>query len=454
MDKPLLLVVDDDPLIQDLVSEWFADEFGIVGAHNVSEVKSALQQMPKAPDYALIDLGLPPSPHRPDEGFAVIRLLRAASADCAIVVVSGQDARRQAQRARALGAGEYVEKPCKPETLREKLLSCRRLLDSTRENLGLIGNSSPIQQLREAILQVAPSSFPVLIIGETGTGKELAARALHEKGREGKIFFPVNCAAIPDHLAEPMLFGHAKGAFTGAAQMAGGMLAEAKDGTLFLDEIGDLSASIQGKLLRVIETGEYNRVGETTARQCAARIVAATNRDLGDGQFRRDLYYRISAFTLRMPLLQDMGEDKNLLLEHFRGRVAIDMRASPFLLSPAAQTLWARYTFPGNIRELRNIVARLQVRHGDTEVDEIQLQDQFCADDFLSNASYRRQLQAIAKGWIDGGESFADLQNEMGAAAARYALENSNGDEQQAAKRLLLSTKEFDRLKLILEKLS
>lgn len=469
MSKASLLLVDDDPLIQDLIGGWFCDEFDIVGAHNAAEVKSALQQMPKMPDYALVDLGLPPSPHRPDEGFSVIRMLQSASSNCAIVVVSGQESRRHAQRARALGAGEYVEKPCTPEVLREKLLSCRRMLEAARDNLGLVGESAPMRRLRADIMKIAPASFPVLISGETGSGKELVAHALHDNGRAGRPFLPVNCAAIPDHLAEPALFGHVKGAFTGAQTASAGMLGDAEDGTLFLDEIGDLSLQTQGKLLRAIETGEYSRVGETAHRQCTARIVAATNRQVADDGFRRDLYHRISAFILHTPSLREMNGDRVLLLEHFRRRVSADMHTPPFALSEEAAALWDQYRFPGNARELRNIVARLQVKHAGTTVHADDLKSEFAIDHvkdgLLDAADAFREIGAggltssvqapdgkqmslddIARALVAHGKPLASALKELDVKIRQQVLAACGGDRKKSAKMLAISEQELEAL--------
>ncbi|MDM5147471.1 sigma-54 dependent transcriptional regulator [Candidatus Persebacteraceae bacterium Df01] len=442
--KPLLLIVDDDSLIQDALSGYLNEDFSIIGAHNVAEVKSALQQSPQPPDCALVDLGLPPVPHRPDEGFAAIRLIQAASPDCAIVVVSGQEARRHAQRARALGAGDYVEKPCEPNVLRDKLLSCKKMLTLARRNMGLVGDSPAIVNLRQSIAQASAAPFPVLIRGETGTGKELVARALHENSRAGKAFLPINCATIPDHLAEPTLFGHAKGAFTGAAIASAGLLGDAEDGTLFLDEIADLSPSTQGKLLRAVETGEYSRVGETRPRQCAARIVAATNRIGGD--FRRDLYHRLSAFVLSTPPLRELAEDRFVLLAHFRTRIAKDMHALPFELTPGAEAIWRAYRFPGNTRELRNIVARLQIKCGGGMVDEDTVTAEFYPGEDFDDGARAAELHRFANSLLQSKNlSLPVLLDEIGAVFVRETLVRCNDDETQAAAILKISTTQLRR---------
>ena len=209
----------------------------------------------------------------------------------------------------------------------------------------------------------------MLIEGESGSGKELVARSLHRlSARADKPYFALNCAAIAPTLVEPTLFGHAKGAFTGARAGAGGLSSRTRgDGTLFLDEIGELPLEMQAKLLRVLENGEYQRVGETASRVSRARVIAASNRDLrqevSKGAFRPDLYHRLSVFTLGVPPLRELGDDKLLLLEHFRRFYAEQSGVQPFSLDEAAERRWLAYAFPGNVRELRNIVIRLTIKH-------------------------------------------------------------------------------------------
>ena len=446
---PSLLIVDDDPVIQDLLGECLADTFAVVGAQNRQDALSALAQMAKPPEYALVDLGLPPAPHRPDEGFAVVQKIQAAAPECATVVVSGQEARRHAERARAIGAGDFVEKPCSPETLRDKLLAVRRALDAARRAMGLVGESPPIRRLREQIQLVAQTALPVLIQGESGSGKEVAARALHSVSRPDRPFLAAPCAALPPHLAEPTLFGHVKGAFTGAAAPSGGFFGDAEDGVLFLDEVGDLSLEMQPKLLRALESGEYRRVGETRIRRSAARVVASSNRNLARevqcGNFREDLYHRVSVFTLAVPPLRETGDDRFLLLEHFRKNIAADLRAGPFALAAAARDLWREYEFPGNVRELRNIVARLQVKFPDGKVNAENLRAEFCAP------AESGRMRAAAESLLQGGELSAPLGEtlrDLRANLAAAALAKCENNPRAAAKMLGISLKEFRSIPL------
>jgi DNA-binding NtrC family response regulator len=248
---------------------------------------------------------------------------------------------------------------------------------------GLLGDSPAIQKLRFQLSQYANQPFPVLIEGESGCGKEIVAREhLHAATKRGdKPFLALNCAAISPSLVEPTLFGHAKGAFTGASGARAGYFEEVGDGTLFLDEIGELPLDLQAKLLRVLENGEFQRVGETQTRQSSARIVAATNRDLRgeirSGRFRADLYHRLSVFTIGVPALRDMGNDRFVLLDYFRQHYSQLSGQPPFSLDAGATDLWRAYRFPGNVRELRNIVIRLTARHAGQTIDRSALENEF-----------------------------------------------------------------------------
>ena len=373
-EKPTLLIVDDDALITDTLAFALGKDFEIFVSDSRRHAVSLLRQLDQAPQLALVDLGLPPSPHRPEEGFALIADLLAHSPAMKILVLSGQNDAANARHALALGAAEFVAKPCDPENLKRILLHALQFRAAEISGQGfadadpLIGRSPALHKLKSQISQYADSPFPALIEGESGTGKELAANLLHRLSwRRSKPWFALNCAAIAPTLVEPTLFGYAKGSFTGATQNKSGYFEDAGDGTLFLDEIGELPLELQAKLLRVLENGEYQRVGETQQRFSRARVIAATNRDLRQeirkGAFRADLYHRLSVFTISVPPLRDMEEDKTQLLEHYRKFYAGQAKLQPFSLDDSAQKLWNDYHFPGNVRELRNICIRLTTKY-------------------------------------------------------------------------------------------
>jgi DNA-binding NtrC family response regulator len=289
-------------------------------------------------------------------------------------VLSGQNDAANARHARALGAAEFVAKPCDAESLKKILLHALQVREAeisgraATDSSALVGRSPAMQKLRSQVNQYADAPFPCLIEGESGSGKEMVANALHKmSNRRDKPFLALNCAAIAPTLVEPTLFGYVKGAFTGALTNKSGYFEDSADGTLFLDEIGELPLELQAKLLRVLENGEYQRVGETQRRFSRARVITATNRDLRQeikkGNFRADLYHRLSVFTINVPPLRDMDDDKLLLLEHFSRFYADQASLAPFSVDESALKLWRDYHFPGNVRELRNIVIRLTTKY-------------------------------------------------------------------------------------------
>ena len=456
--KPLLLIVDDDPLISDALSFTLSSEFDVVTSHARPHCQALLRQLRHPPQAALIDLGLPPHPHRPDEGFALIGELLAHAPDMKIVVLSGQNDDENARHARTLGAIEFVEKPCDPGKL---LALLRRTLEfsapataSTAQDV-LIGESLRMQRLRLQLSQYANLSFPVLIEGESGSGKDIVASyCLHRlTDRRDTPFLALNCAAISPALLEPTLFGHARGAFTGATTARAGYFEEAGEGTLFLDEIGELPPDLQPKLLRVLENGEYQRVGETQTRIAKARVVAATNRDLRQeikaGRFRADLYHRLSVFSVNVPPLREMGRDRLLLLEHFRKLYANQAKCPPFSLSPEAEQSWLDYAFPGNVRELRNIVIRLTARYPGEIVSATQLRSEFDASEAVDRDNRpkndgpapethgEQRLEAATSHLQSSGE--IDLDAILALWERSYieaALALSGGNVSQAARRL------------------
>jgi len=453
--KPLLLIVDDDSLISESLSYAFAPDFDVVTAHSRPQALSLLQRLRQAPQLALVDLGLPPFPHRPDEGFALITDLLAFSPEMKIIVLSGQNDEDNARHARTLGAVDFVGKPCDPGRLATLFRQTLNFLDSNPEAPagGLIGNSLPMQRLRLQLGQYANLAFPVLIEGESGSGKDIvASHYLHRLSeRRSKPFLALNCAAISPTLLEPTLFGYAKGAFTGANTAKAGYFEDADHGTLFLDEIGELPLELQPKLLRVLENGEYQRVGETQTRISQARIIAATNRDLRQeirgGRFRADLFHRLSVFTVAVPPLREMGGDRLLLLEHFRRIYASQAQLQPFTLTPAAEALWLGYAFPGNVRELRNIVIRLTTRQAGQAVSPELLLAEFDSADVAESASAEpaglaaddlEQAREAARKHLQGaGRLNLDATLELWERGyMEAAIELSAGNMSQAARRL------------------
>ncbi|MEQ1766172.1 MAG: sigma-54 dependent transcriptional regulator [Methylotenera sp.] len=387
--RPVLMIIDDDPLITDTLHFVLSKHFEVFVAESHAQLKSLLQQLDSPPALALVDLGLPPSPHTPEEGFKVISALLAHSPTIKIHVLSGQSDEANVKRALTLGAVDFIAKPCDVEKLKDMLLQSLKVQDvelneikAEQEFDGLLGDSLPMQALRMQITQFADSPFPVLIEGESGSGKELVAGSFHHASKRVQHpYLSVNCAAISPLLAESILFGHTKGAFTGAIAAHAGYFEDASEGTLFLDEIGELPLELQAKLLRVLENGEYQRIGETQTRKSQARIVAATNRDLRAevraGKFRSDLYHRLSVFAVHVPPVRELGEDKHLLREHFTEFYAKQIGQVPFLLDESAKARWLEYKFPGNVRELRNVVIRLIAKYSGKTLNAAQLVEEF-----------------------------------------------------------------------------
>lgn len=389
LEKDVLLLVDDDPLILDSLALALSDDFDVVTAANRKQTRELLQSLGNLPSLALIDLGLPPAPHAPDEGFHLIEELIAFNRSIKTMVLSGQSEHNNIQHALTLGAVDFIPKPCDVDLLKARLRHQQMMLQAEQsavdkgEDNTLIGESAEVQTLKGLIQQFSDQPFPVLIEGESGCGKELVAMQLHTRSvRKEAPFLTINCAAFSGELLESQLFGHSKGAFTGASSAKSGFFEEAENGSLFLDEIGDMPVDLQSKLLRVLENGEYYRVGETQPRQSNARIIAATNRDLREqvrsNDFRQDLFHRLSVLTINVPPLRQRGEDSLILLDHFRQLYSASNGG--FNLTKEAEEFLKTYAFPGNIRELRNIVIRLGAKHQGRSVNLTDLQSELEID--------------------------------------------------------------------------
>jgi two-component system nitrogen regulation response regulator GlnG len=436
-----LLLVDDDDLIRESLAYALAPDYDVTHAGNREAAVRALREG-LVPDLALIDLGLPPVEHLPNEGFKLIGDLLAHGPRVRILVLTGQNEESNARRARALGAVELVPKPCEPGTLK-KILS--RALQSGEidhgidgeETRALVGDSPALRRLRSQIDLYAASSFPALIEGESGSGKERVAFSLHHLSARAKHpFLALNCAAI-----SPTLVGYAKGAFTGAQQAKSGYFEDAGEGTLFLDEIGELPADLQAKLLRVLENGEYQRVGETQTRHSRARVVTATNRDLREevraGRFRSDLYHRLSVFELQVPPLRDLGDDRLKLLDYYRTLFAAKTGSKSFSFDEAARARWSTYGFPGNVRELRNVVIRLMTKYAGYAVGAAELEAELAP----SSDVPRWDPVARARAELTSGKPFSldAVLKDVEQSYLDAALEIAQGNMSQAAKLLGIS---------------
>src|SRR4051812_20095067 len=442
MPRAALLLVDDDPLITDTLAFSLGKDFEVQTCESRADAVALLRQLPRAPELALIDLGLPPVPHRPDEGFQLIADLLAHSPAMKIFVLSGQNDAANARHARALGAWEFIAKPCDPATIKRALDRALRL-PSARE-ADLVGSSAALAKLKNQIQQFANSPFSVLIEGESGSGKELVAQSLHRRSsRAPRPYLTLNCAAIAPTLVEPTLFGYVKGAFTGATANKAGYFEDAEDGTLFLDEIGELPLELQAKLLRVLENGEYQRVGETQTRMSRARVIAATNRDLRQevrkSAFRADLYHRLSIFTLSVPPLRELDDDRLILLDHFRRAYAEQSAVQPFELDEAALARWRSYPFPGNVRELRNIVIRLTAKYPGQRLSSAELEGELDLETAVAGpAGEAGSIVEQAQRLLEQGAPF-NLDETLKAWERGYieaAMRLTRGNVSQAAKLL------------------
>jgi two-component system response regulator AtoC len=365
---PHLLLVDDDPEALEWLSELAkAEGFSVAQADSLRAARIHLSRL--QPDVLLTDLQLPDG-----QGIDLVKDLESREST-EVILITGHASVESAVQALRLGASDYLVKPVDVERLRAILRRVPRTgelraeIGELREELRklgryghLLGSSSPMQKLYDQIGRVAPTSATVLLIGESGTGKELAAQTIHEMSRRKRApFLPLNCGAVSPNLIESELFGHEKGSFTGADRQHKGYFERAHGGTLFLDEITEMPQELQVKLLRVLETGTFMRVGTTTPIAADVRLIAATNRNpeqaVADGKLREDLYHRLNVFPIAMPPLRDRGTDIELLAQHFLEVLNRQESASKAFAPATIASLYA-HAWPGNVRELKNYVQR------------------------------------------------------------------------------------------------
>jgi two-component system nitrogen regulation response regulator NtrX len=369
---PTVLIIDDEANIRRMLAALLrAEGFLVDEAGNGSSGLIALEK--SEPDAIFLDLMMPPGP----DGLETLSQLRSRGIEVPVIMMSGKAQLADAMKAAQLGAFQFIEKPLSPETVLVNLKSALELGKTRNQNRALrqaletrdemVGTSTVLRQVRQLVAQVAPTDARVLVTGESGTGKELVAAAIHRASRRAKApFVTVNCAAIPRDLVESEMFGHERGAFTGATERRLGRFELADSGVLFLDEVGDLNLEAQAKLLRTLETGVLQRLGAEQPTTVDVRVISATNRRLeqavGGGGFREDLFFRLNIFPIHLPPLRERLEDLPALVAHLAQRTR---PGRPQQYNADALTLLSQYRWPGNIRELANLVERLGILGGE-----------------------------------------------------------------------------------------
>jgi two-component system response regulator HydG len=440
--KPGLLVVDDDPghrvMLRTVLKDW---GYGVAEAE--SGEKAVELARARSFDLILMDVRMAGM-----SGLAALKEIKAYNPAIPVLIMTAYSNVESAVEALKSGAYDYLTKPLDLEVLR---LGCERALEHSQlksensllrerfggsiDSRGMIGNSPAILKIMEMMGMVAPSEATVLITGESGTGKELMAKAIHANSPRRKgPFVAVNCAALAETLLESELFGHERGAFTGADKRREGRFLLADKGTIFLDEIGETSATMQAKLLRVLQERAFERVGGESTLQVDVRVLAATNRDLQAdveaGRFRADLYYRLNVVTLRLPPLRERIEDIPLLAEHFLGRLALKNRKAAKGFTPAAMNCLLKHSWPGNVRELENAVERAVVLLVGDYVSEGELPPHLACQD--KGASF-----PLAQTPDQAGMSLEEVEKE----AILKTLDVCAGNKSEAARRLGITRK-------------
>ena len=371
--NPKVLIIDDDEAIRTQMKWALSQDYEVYFAEDRRGALEVFEA--NSPAVTLLDLGLPPRPNECDEGLAVLPDLLSLDSTAKIIIISGQSEKQNAIQAVGAGAYDFLCKPVEMDELRLLLRRCINVVELEKEYRELqqtqqpdvfedmLGTSPQMQTVFALIRKVAGTNAPVLLLGESGTGKEMAAAAIHRRSvRKEGPFVAINCNAIPENLLESELFGHEKGAFTGAHIQRKGMMETASGGTLFLDEIGELPPAIQVKLLRFLQEHRFQRVGGRQEIQIDTRIVAATNADIkqmiDNGKFREDLYFRLAVVTIRLLPLRERGDDIAFLAREFLQRYAAQSGRTKLVFSPGALRAMSRYSWPGNVRELQNRVKR------------------------------------------------------------------------------------------------
>jgi two-component system nitrogen regulation response regulator NtrX len=433
-----VLVVDDEEGIRQTLAAVLEDEgLQVTTAGSGEECLAAFDK--RVFSCVLLDVWLPGL-----DGIETLERLKAAHPDTAVLMISGHGSIETAVRATRLGALDFIEKPLQIDrtilavrnALRQRQLEADnlRLREQLDDDYAMIGESVPMRALRQQIAIAAPTGGRILIHGESGTGKELAARAIHKGSpRASMPFVELNCAAIPEELIESELFGHTRGAFTGATQAKRGKFEQADGGTLLLDEVGDMSLKVQAKVLRVLEEQRFEPVGSNTPVKVDVRIIAATNKQLDDeierGKFRADLFYRLNVIPFEVPPLRERKEDIPLLVDHFSTRYSLQYGRSPKSFEQDALARLAEYDWPGNVRELRNTVERVVIMSGKESITASDLPPFGSAEGITMPArynftSYREGREAYERNYIL--RKIAECEGNISRTAEALGIDRSH----------------------------
>ncbi len=445
-----ILIVDDDKSIRYSLKRMLEENFSVLTAHNGEEALDRLRE--HSPDLIIMDIKMPGR-----SGIDVLKEVKSIDPKSLVILMTAYGTTETAIEAMKYGAYDYILKPFPIPQMKElvqKAIKLRKLMkeevsyapepDQQKEKEQIIGSSLRMQGIYKVIGQVAPSDVTVLLRGESGTGKELMARAIyHYSLRSNQLFLPVNCAAIPDTLLESELFGHEKGAFTGAISRRIGKLEQCHGGTIFLDEIGDMSLSTQAKLLRILQAKSFERLGGRETIRVDIRFIVATNKDLEEaiskGEFREDLYYRLNVVSIKIPPLRERKEDIPALVSYFLKKFNRELKKRVAGMTPGAMEKISFYSWPGNVRQLENVLKRaILLCQGEWILDDqllLEVEERRESEEIRDRRTFEDLLDYLFEELTEAplAQEGLDMVSAIGKGLIIRALQKTNGNQVQAA---------------------
>jgi two-component system nitrogen regulation response regulator NtrX len=429
MNNKILIVDDEVNILRSLKMILTPEDFNVFVAPNLKKAGEILAE--EDIQLYLVDVYLPDG-----DGIKFIEQIRQKQADAIVIMISGHASINMAIDATRHGADDFIEKPLSKDKLLltlqnfvKRLELQKKFAELERRTIAdqLIGESKTIHEVKEQLKKIAPTNSKVLITGESGTGKEIVAGLIHMRsGRNSEALIKINCAAIPEDLIEAELFGVEKGAYTGATERREGKFKQADRGTIFLDEIADMSLKTQTKVLRVLQEGEFERVGGNETLKTDVRIIAATNKDLNtlvqDGKFREDLYFRLNVLSIVVPALRERAEDIPLLVDYFLKKFSQENNRKNISVTGAVLTQLSSYHWPGNVRELRNLVERMVIMSDGDLIDVDQLPENFFSSQMNVRSAFRQN------------QSLREVRDQVEGEYIRFCLERFEGNVSKTAR--------------------